>query len=42
VKVLKIVLWSSTIVVKKEELKKRGFDLRRGTKRSTFVCEQEK
>lgn len=42
-KVLKMVVWSSIIVVEKEEeLKERGSDLRRGTKRSTFVCEQEK
>jgi len=43
VKVLKMVVWFNKIIVKKEEeLRERGFDLRKGTKRFAFVCEQEK
>jgi hypothetical protein len=42
-KVLKVVVWSSIIIVEKEEeLREKGFDLRKGIKRFTFVCEQEK
>jgi len=37
-----MVVWSNRIAVEKEELKKKGSDLRRGIKRFAFLCEQEK
>jgi hypothetical protein len=37
-----MVVWSSRIEIEKEELRERGFHLKRRTKKFAFVCEQKK